>query len=119
MLVNTESLINLSTLTNSIESERDSKLLLLLLFPTSSTNTETIKIYDGYNSLRKRLFRTITVNKKCSKDELLLAAMRAFVVTQVSDVIIFCQENVRVCGYIKNLLAGFKKLLPARRLRQL
>ncbi|XP_040569190.1 diacylglycerol kinase theta isoform X2 [Lepeophtheirus salmonis] len=45
---------------------------------------ETIKVYDGYNSLRKRLFRTVTVNKNCSKDELLLAAMRAFVVTQDS-----------------------------------
>ena len=44
--------------------------------------SETIKVYDGYNSLRKRMFRTITVNKHCSKDELLLAAMRAFVVTQ-------------------------------------
>ncbi len=30
------------------------------------------------------MFRTITVNKHCSKDELLLAAMRAFVVTQDS-----------------------------------
>ena len=45
--------------------------------------SETIKVYDGYNSLRKRMFRTVTVNKHCSKDELLLAAMRAFVVTQV------------------------------------
>eukprot|EP00094_Tigriopus_californicus_P013915 TCALIF_13468-PA protein Name:"Similar to Dgkq Diacylglycerol kinase theta (Mus musculus)" AED:0.19 eAED:0.19 QI:0/0.93/0.75/1/0.93/0.87/16/63/974 len=48
------------------------------------SDEETIKVYDGYNSLRKRLFRTITVNKHCSKDELLLAAMRAFVVTQDS-----------------------------------
>ncbi len=45
---------------------------------------ETLKVYDGYNSLRKRMFRTITVNKLCSRDELLLAAMRAFVVTQDS-----------------------------------
>ena len=43
---------------------------------------ETIKVYDGYSSLRKRLFRTITVNKMCSKDDLLMTAMRAFVVTQ-------------------------------------
>ena len=41
-------------------------------------------MYDGYNSLRKRLFRTVTVHKNCSKDDLLLAAMRAFVVTQDS-----------------------------------
>ena len=51
----------------------------------TSSFAETIKVYDGYNSLRKRTFRTITVNKHCSKDELLLAAMRAFVVTQVSE----------------------------------
>ena len=51
---------------------------------STSSFAETIKVYDGYNSLRKRTFRTITVNKHCSKDELLLAAMRAFVVTQVS-----------------------------------
>jgi hypothetical protein len=44
---------------------------------------ETIKVYDGYSSLRKRLFRTLTVSKHCSKEELLLAAMKAFVVTQV------------------------------------
>ncbi len=48
------------------------------------SDEETIKVYDGYNSLRKRLFRTVTVHKQCSKDELLLAAMRAFVVTQDS-----------------------------------
>ena len=52
---------------------------------STSSFAETIKVYDGYNSLRKRTFRTITVNKHCSKDELLLAAMRAFVVTQVSQ----------------------------------
>ncbi len=45
---------------------------------------ETIKVYDGYGALRKRLFRTITVHKMCSKDELLLAAMRAYMVTQDS-----------------------------------
>ena len=46
--------------------------------------TETIKVYDGYGALRKRFFRTITVHKQCSRDELLLAAMRAFVVSQDS-----------------------------------
>ena len=63
--------------------------------------TETLKVYDGYNSLRKRLFRTITVNKFCSKDELLSAAMRAFVVTQESrnfyllDVYANCESGER------------------------
>ena len=44
--------------------------------------SETIKVYDGYSSLRKRLFRTVTVSKQASKEDLLIAAMRAFVVTQ-------------------------------------
>ena len=44
--------------------------------------SETIKVYDGYSSLRKRLFRTVTVSKQASKEDLLVAAMRAFVVTQ-------------------------------------
>ena len=44
---------------------------------------EIIKVYDGYNSLRKRLFRTITILKSATKDELLHASMKAFVVTQV------------------------------------
>ena len=51
---------------------------------TWSDLTETIKVYDGYGALRKRFFRTITVHKQCSRDELLLAAMRAFVVSQES-----------------------------------
>ena len=45
---------------------------------------ETIKVYDGYSSLRKRLFRTVTVHKMCSKEDLLMTAMRAFVVSQDS-----------------------------------
>ena len=32
--------------------------------------------------MRKRLFRTVTVSKQSSKEDLLIAAMRAFVVTQ-------------------------------------
>ena len=63
------------------------------------SDEETLKVYDGYNSLRKRLFRTITVHKQCSKFELLQAAMRAFVVTQDStnfyllDVYANCEGN--------------------------
>ena len=61
---------------------------------------EIIKVYDGYNSLRKRLFRTITVSKNATKDELLHASMKAFVVTQV-----FHQFNLHFCSiyYHKNM----------------
>ena len=37
-----------------------------------------------YGALRKRLFRIITVHKQCTRDELLLSAMRAYMVTQDS-----------------------------------
>jgi len=46
---------------------------------------ESIKVYDGYSSLRKRLFRTITISKYASREELLQSAMKAFVVTQNSQ----------------------------------
>ncbi|XP_023323725.1 diacylglycerol kinase theta [Eurytemora carolleeae] len=47
---------------------------------------ELIKVFDGYTSLRKRLFRTITVSKFATKDQLLAAAMKAFVVSQDSRI---------------------------------
>ena len=53
--------------------------ILLNILPS-----EIVKVYDGYNSLRKRLFRTVTVPISASKDDLLHASMKAFVVTQVS-----------------------------------
>ena len=56
---------------------------------------EIIKVYDGYNSLRKRLFRTITVSKSATKDELLHASMKAFVVTQV---IMVLRQNIKILG---------------------
>ena len=54
---------------------------------------EIIKVYDGYNSLRKRLFRTITVPKTATKDELLHASMKAFVVTQVVEYRVTYENN--------------------------
>jgi len=43
---------------------------------------ETIKVYDGYPSLRKRLCRIVSVKKDCCLDELLHAAMGAFALSQ-------------------------------------
>ena len=81
---------------------------------------EIIKVYDGYNSLRKRLFRTITVSKSATKDELLHASMKAFVVTQV---IMAYRQNIKILGlptptkgYKYNIWSscvGISKLLPA------
>ena len=58
--------------------------------------SELIKVFDGYNSLRKRLFRTITVNKYSSKEELLASAMKAFVVSQVGNSL-----NINIRGVTK------------------
>lgn len=55
---------------------------MLVIYKVCYKISETIKVYDGYSSLRKRLFRTVTVSKQATKDDLLIAAMRAFVVTQ-------------------------------------
>jgi len=40
--------------------------------------TETIKVFDGNCSLRRRVFRAITVARQCSLDQLLTTALRAF-----------------------------------------
>jgi len=46
------------------------------------SDEEIIKVYDGYNSFRKRLFRTITISKVATRDQLLGASMNAFAVSQ-------------------------------------
>ena len=63
-------------------------------------------MYDGYNSLRKRLFRTITVSKNASKDELLRASMTAFVVTQVLDMFPFLKMKTLMIIGIPKLLSS-------------
>uniref|UniRef100_A0A1B0CWB2 Diacylglycerol kinase n=1 Tax=Lutzomyia longipalpis TaxID=7200 RepID=A0A1B0CWB2_LUTLO len=39
---------------------------------------ETIKVFDGNSSLRRRIFRAITVSRTCTLDQLLTTALRAF-----------------------------------------
>ncbi|KAG1714229.1 Diacylglycerol kinase theta [Nymphon striatum] len=39
---------------------------------------EVIKVYDGNSSMRRRMFRTITVPKTSSRDHILAAALRSF-----------------------------------------
>lgn len=40
--------------------------------------TETIKVFDGNCSLRRRIFRAITVPRTCTLEQLLTTALRAF-----------------------------------------
>lgn len=47
---------------------------LTLLFCSS----ETIKVFDGNCSLRRRIFRAITVARTCTLEQLLTTALRAF-----------------------------------------
>lgn len=39
--------------------------------------TETIKVFDGNYSLRRRIFRPVTVSRTCSVDQLLSASLRS------------------------------------------
>lgn len=39
---------------------------------------ETIKVFDGNCSLRRRIFRAITVPRQCTLDQLLTSSLRAF-----------------------------------------
>ncbi|XP_066993367.2 diacylglycerol kinase theta isoform X2 [Anabrus simplex] len=43
---------------------------------------EMIKVYDGNNSYRRRIFRVITVSKQATTEQLLTAALRAFHITK-------------------------------------
>jgi hypothetical protein len=49
---------------------------------------ETIKVFDGNCSLRRRLFRAITVPRTCNMEQLLTTALRAFHIAR--------EPNVRV-----------------------
>lgn len=40
-------------------------------------HTETIKVFDGNYSLRRRIFRPVTVSRTCSVDQLLSASLRS------------------------------------------
>ncbi|XP_033224636.1 diacylglycerol kinase theta isoform X3 [Belonocnema kinseyi] len=39
---------------------------------------EVIKVYDGNNSLRRRIFRVITVSRQATTEQILISALRAF-----------------------------------------
>jgi diacylglycerol kinase (ATP) len=41
-----------------------------------------IKVYDGNNSVRRRIFRVVTVSRLASTDHILLTALRAFHITK-------------------------------------
>lgn len=50
--------------------------------------SETIKVFDGNCSLRRRIFRAITVSRTCSLEQLLTTSLRAFHIARDPDVII-------------------------------
>lgn len=43
---------------------------------------EVVKVYDGNNSLRRRIFRTIVVSRTASLDQVLTQSLRAFHITK-------------------------------------
>jgi diacylglycerol kinase (ATP) len=48
--------------------------------------TETIKVFDGNCSLRRRIFRAITVPRTCNLEQLLTTALRAFHIAREPNV---------------------------------
>ncbi|XP_066584686.1 diacylglycerol kinase theta [Prorops nasuta] len=49
------------------------------------SDEESIKVYDGNNSLRRRIFRIITVHRHATIEQLLTSSLRAFHITQNSS----------------------------------
>lgn len=44
----------------------------------SFARLETIKVYDGNASMKRRTFRTITISRSATKDQIIAACLRAF-----------------------------------------
>lgn len=57
--------------------------LLFLVSP------ETIKVFDGNCSLRRRIFRAITVARTCTLEQLLTTALRAFHIAREPSVSLY------------------------------
>lgn len=63
---------------------------------------ETIKVFDGNLSLRRRIFRAITVPRQCTLESLLTTSLRAFHITRdpntfyLTDLYAPGNEEVRV-----------------------
>lgn len=62
---------------------------------------EMIKVYDGNNSLRRRIFRVVTVSRLASTEHVLTIALRAFHITKdpgnffLTD--LYAPEETRLC----------------------
>ncbi|KAL3189413.1 hypothetical protein MRX96_002725 [Rhipicephalus microplus] len=52
--------------------------LVLVLTGTQDCNAEIIKVYDGNASMKRRMFRTITVSRNATREQIIGAALRAF-----------------------------------------
>lgn len=46
---------------------------------------EVVKVFDGNSSLRRRMFRLVTVSRSATVSEFLMAAMRAFHLPPLED----------------------------------
>lgn len=52
------------------------------LLPISLISIEMVKVYDGDNSLRRRIFRVISVPRQATTEQVLTSALRAFHITK-------------------------------------
>lgn len=60
---------------------------------------ETIKVFDGNCSLRRRIFRAITVPRACTLEQLLTTALRAFHIAKEPSVSFFDKNNLKDSSY--------------------
>lgn len=67
-----------------IYSHRDGFAHSIIALPCFSS-PESIKVFDGNLSLRRRIFRVITVPRQCTLDQLLTTALRAFHITRTNS----------------------------------
>lgn len=52
------------------------------LLPICLIFIEMVKVYDGDNSLRRRIFRVISVPRQATTEQVLTSALRAFHITK-------------------------------------
>lgn len=70
---------------------------------------ETIKVFDGNCSLRRRIFRAITVPRTCNLEQLLTTALRAFHIAREPNVRVNFKflKTVKNAFFLAILLDGF------------
>lgn len=77
---------------------------------------ETIKVYDGNASMKRRTFRTITISRSATKDQIIAACLRAFhihddprhyIITDAYGIVFASLKSIEMCSNLKTLIHRF------------